>query len=464
MKRRTHSCHSSRRSDDSPRSARSGGTPAVRRLLCTALALGLALVGRPLLAADSVLAITNATLHPVTSEPFAGHVLIEDGLITAVGPEIDIPAEATVVDATGLDVYPGLTDALSQVGLVEINAVAATDDQAEMGIYNPHLRAASAVHPASEVIPVTRANGLTHVVVAPETDGEGVIAGQAALIHLDGWTIEEMAIDPSIAMVIDWPEIVTRRFDFSTFSMKESPYAEAKEKAEERQNELRDWLDAARHYRQAMAAGSERLERNLELEALAEVLDGAKPVLILAHEEREIRQALAFAEEQELRMILGGGEEAWKVGDLLAEKGIPVILAQTQSLPDQEDDPYDTPFGNPGKLVAAGVKIAFASGAGGGFGPGGPHGARTTPYEAATAVPYGLPAEAALKALTLWPAEILGVADRLGSIEPGKLANLIVTDGDPLAITTTIEHLVIAGHLVSSDNKHRRLYETYRAR
>ncbi|MDX1645415.1 MAG: amidohydrolase family protein, partial [Thermoanaerobaculia bacterium] len=260
------------------------------------------------------------------------------------------------------------------------------------------------------------------------------------------------------------PEIVTRRFDFSTFSVEELPFAEAQEKAETRRRELADWMEAARHYRQAMAVGSERLERNLELEALAAVLDGGLPVVVLAHGEREIREAIEFAEAQGLEMILAGGREAWKVKGLLAEKGIPVILGQTQSLPSEEDEAYDAPFRNPGELVAAGVKIAFASGAGGGFGPGGPHGSRTTPYEAATAVPYGLPPEAALKAVTLWPAEILGVADRLGSIEPGKLGNLIVTDGDPLAITTAIEYLVIDGRIASSDNRHRRLYETYRAR
>jgi imidazolonepropionase-like amidohydrolase len=163
-------------------------------------------------------------------------------------------------------------------------------------------------------------------------------------------------------------------------------------------------------------------------------------------------------------MILAGGRDAWKVKEQLAEKQIPVILGIIQSLPFEDDEPYDMPARNPGELVEAGVKIAFASGAGGGFGPGGPHNSRTTPSEAATAVAYGLSEADAMKALTLWPAEFLGFGDRLGSIEAGRIANLIVTDGSPLEITTQIEHLVINGREVSTGNMHERLYEKYRSR
>ena len=441
------------------------------RGISAALLLLLAVVTTPLAAQppDLPLVIDNGTIHPVSSAPFLGRIVIENGLITAVGPDAPLPAgtageDYQLIDATDLHVYPGMIDALSQVGLVEVNAVPATDDQAEMGIYNPHLQALTALHPASEVIPVTRSNGITHAVIAPQVDGDGVIAGQAALVNLAGWTAEEMAIDPSIAMVIQWPAIQTRRFDFSTFSMVEIPYNEAKEKAETRQNELRDWLDAARHYKQAMEAGSDRLEPNLELEALAECLDGGKKVIILAQNKRDIEAAVAFAEEQGLDMILAGGRDAWEVAELLAEKEIPVILGNTQSLPAEEDDPYDRPFQNAGKLVEAGVKIAFASGAGGGFGPGGPHSSRTTMYEAGMAAAYGLSADDALRGMTVWPAEMLGVSNSLGSIEIGKLANLVVAGGDPVAIETSMERLVIAGREVATENRHRDLYKTYRDR
>ncbi len=432
---------------------------AIRRLFCLAVALAAA----PPAGAE-VLVIEGATVHPVSAEPFAGRVVIEDGLIRAAGAGAVAPAGATTLDAAGLHVYPGFCDALSQLGLLEIGSVPATDDRGEMGIYKPHLSALTAVHPASAVPPVARANGITHTLAAPSAGSDGVIVGQAALIHLDGWTVEEMAIEPSAAMVIEWPEIQTRSFDFATFSVRETPFNEAKEKAEEKQNELRDWLEAARHYARAAAAEPLRAERDLRLEALVPVVEGRQAVVVRANAKRDIEAAVAFAEEEGLRMILAGGRDAWKVTELLAENGIPVILGFTQSLPREEDDPYDRPFRNPAELAAAGVPIAFASGAGGGFGPGGPHAARTLPWEAAMAVAYGLPADTALAALTLDAARILGVGDRLGSIEPGKIANLIVTDGDPLEITTRVRHLIIGGREVSTDNRHERLYRTYRAR
>lgn len=423
----------------------------------------LAIVAASWTASADVLVIDGGTVHPVTAEPFVGRVVIADGLVVAAGADVASPAGATTIDAAGLHVYPGIFDGLSQLGLLEISSVPATDDQAEMGIYNPHLRAATAIHPASELFGVTRANGITHAVVAPQADG-GIVAGQAALIQLDGWTVEEMALDSSIAMVIQWPRIETRSFDFSTFSVRETPYGDAKEKADGQRDELRDWMDAARHYAQAAASEGNRAARDLRLEALAEVLDGGKTVVIVADAKRDIEAAVAFADAYGLRMVLGGGRDAWEVKDLLAEKGIAVILGLTLSLPADDDDPYDRPFRTPGDLAAAGVKIAFSSGAGGGFGPGGPTLSRTTQYESAVASAYGLSAEDALKALTLYPAEIFGVADRLGSIEPGKIANLIVTDGSPLELTTQVLHVVIGGKKVSTDNRHSRLYELYRAR
>ena len=418
----------------------------------------------PALAAAETLVIDGGTVHPISGEPFVGRVVVVDGLITAVGEDARVPTGATTIDASGLHVYPGMFDALSQLGLLEVGSVPATDDQAEMGTYNPHLKAATAVHPASDLIPVARATGITHAVTAPQSDRDGVIAGQAALLHLDGWTVEEMAIDPAIAMMINWPRIQTRRFDFATFSVKETPFNDAKEKAEKASNELLDWFDAARHYKAGVDGGSARLRTDLKLAGLSAVLDGGMTVIIRADAKRDIEAAVEFAEKEGLRMILAGGRDAWKVKEMLAEKDVPVILGLTQSLPREEDLPYDQPYSAPGELVAAGVKIAFASGAGGGFGPGGPHDVRGVPYQAAAAVPFGLSEEEALRAMTINPAEMLGVGDRLGTIEAGKIANLIVTDGNPLEIRTQVLHLVIAGREVSTDNRHRSLYERYRAR
>jgi imidazolonepropionase-like amidohydrolase len=427
----------------------------------SALALWLLVAGS---AVAQSLVIENGTVHPVTAEPFVGRVVIEDGRIVAAAADAAVPTGARRIDAAGLHVWPGLLDAMTTIGLLEVGSVPATDDQAEMGGYNPHLRAVTAVHPASEIIPVTRANGITHALVTPRTDNDGVIAGQAALVHLAGWTVEEMTIEPSVAMVISWPRIRTRRFDFSTFSIEETPYSEAEEKAREAQNELRDWIDAARHYRQAAESASERLEVDAKLAALSECLERRKPVIVLADEKRDIEDAIALTEQAGLKMILAGARDAWKVKERLAEARIPVILGLTLSLPDEEDLPYDRPFRNAGELVEAGVLVAFATGAGGGFGPSGPHGSRTLPYEAAAAVAYGLSEEDALRAVTINAARIFGIDDRLGSIEPGKVANLIVTDGHPLEIRSEVRHLVIAGREVSTDNRHEVLYRHYRSR
>jgi imidazolonepropionase-like amidohydrolase len=406
------------------------------------------------------LVIEGGTVHTMAGEPFVGRVVVTDGRIVAAGPDAATPADATRIDASGRHVWPGLFDALSQVGLVEIGAVAATDDEAEMGIYNPHLTAASAIHPASELIPVARANGITHTLVAPDVDGDGVIAGQAALVNLAGWTVEEMAIEPTLAMVLVWPPTVTRSFSFATFSVVNTPFKEARELADKKVSELTDWFDAARHYAQAESAGSSRLEPDLKLAALARVIGGEQPLIVRADAKRDIEAALAFAEKQGLSIVLAGGRDAWQLTEKLAEMDVPVILGFTHTLPNEEDDPYDRPFRTPGDLVAAGIKVAFASGAGGG----GPHDSRTVPYEAAAATAFGLAPQDALKALTLWAAEIHGVGDRLGSIEPGKIANLIVSTGSPLEVTNRVEHLIIGGREVSTDNRHRELYETYRAR
>jgi len=403
------------------------------------------------------MAIVGATVHPVTAEPFVGNVVVDGGVIVAAGPNAAIPDGATRIDGAGLHVYPGLMDAAGQLGLIEIGAVAATDDREEMGAYNAHLEAATAIHPSSELIPVARANGITHAMVGPSGGRDTVIPGRATLVNLDGWTVEEMAVQRSAAMIVSWPEIVTRRFDFATFTMKESAFNDAKEEADKKIDELRDWMDAARHYRMAASVEHPRAVRDLQLAHLSTCLDHGMRVVVEANGKRDLEAAMKFADEQGLDIILAGARDAWKIADELAEKQIPVILGSTQSLPREDDDPYDTPYHAPAVLVEAGVKIAFGS-------MGGAHSVRLLPYEADQAVAFGLDPEAALKALTIWPAEMFGVDDRLGSIEVGKNANLIVTDGDPLLVRTQVHHLIIDGREVSTDNRHRELYEKYRAR
>ena len=409
-------------------------------------------------------AITHAKIYTLAGSAIEdGTIVIRDGKIAAVGASVDVPAGAHVIDAKGLQVYPGIFDAITQMGLREIGAVSATVDSTETGNYNPDVVAATAVSPSSEHIPVTRAAGITEVLAVPGSggfdsgSGGSVIGGQASAIYLAGWEIDEMLIKKSAAMVLNWPAIETETFDFSTFSRKEKPYTEAKQEYDKQVNELTDWVERARHYAQAMEKGSgAKYDRDLKLEALAPVIRGELPLLVFADRSREIRNSAEFCDKQNLKMILAGGEEAYKVKDLLRSKGIPVILRPMLSLPPEEDDPYDLLLSQPAELAAAGVKFAFAS-FDNSF-------ARRLGQNAANAVAHGLPYEEALKAVTIYPAQIFGLADQIGTLEQGKLANLIVTNGDPLELTTDVKYLFIKGRLTSLDNRHLRLYEKYSKR
>jgi imidazolonepropionase-like amidohydrolase len=413
--------------------------------------------------APGVYAIKGAKVYSISGAPIEnGIVIIRGGKIAAVGTNVEVPADAQVIDASELEVYPGLFDPFTQMGLNEIGAVSATVDITELGDFNPELVAATAVNPASAHISVTRASGITHVVAAPGIGGfdlpsGGFITGQASAFNLAGWTMDEMQIKRSIAMVINWPTIQTRSFDFATFRAKEKPYADAKKEYDQKINELNDWLDRARHYAQAKEKGSPALfERDLKLESLVPVVDGTLPVLVVANQSRYIRDAIEFCTKRNLKMILAGGSEAFKVEDLLKDKKIPVILGPTESLPSEEDMPYDRELTQAAELHAAGIPIALSS-----FGTA--FSRRLSQY-AGTAVAYGLPRDEALKAVTLNAAEMFGVAREVGSIEPGKIANLIVTNGDPLEIRTEIRYLFINGKLTSTDNRHRDLYEQYHNR
>jgi imidazolonepropionase-like amidohydrolase len=411
--------------------------------------------------APSVYAITHAKIFTLAGSPIEdGTLVLRDGKIAAVGAAVEVPAGARVIDAKGLEVYPGLFDAVTQIGLSEVGAVGATVDATEAGNYNPDVVAATAISPSSEHLPVTRASGISEVLAVPASGGfdfggsRGTLGGQASAIHLAGWTIDEMLIRKSAAMVLNWPQIQTQTFDFATFSRKEKPYSEAKQEYDKQVNELTDWIDRARHYAQAMEKGAvSKYDRDLKLEALAPVVRGELPVLVFANRARDIRNAVEFCDKQKLKMILAGGAEAYKVKDLLRSKNIPVILRPMLSSPPDEDDPYDRELTEPAELAAAGVKFAIAS-FDNSF-------ARRLGQNAANAVAHGLAYDEALRAVTINPAQIFGLGSQIGTLEQGKIANIIVTDGDPLELTTDVRYLFIKGQLTSTQNKHQRLYEKY---
>src|ERR1700685_3813058 len=381
-----------------------------RAAMALVLAATLAIPASPKPTAPTTYAIKSGKVFTLAGGTIEnGTVVIRDGKIAAVGAQIAIPQDAQVIDATGLEVYPGMFDPITQIGLNEVSAVSATVDISELGDYNPELVAATAVNPASAYIPVTRANGITEVIAAPGTagfdaQGGGLITGQASAFHLAGCTMEDMQLNRSVAMVINWPSIQTRTFDFATFSIKEKAYSDAKKEYDKSVNELSDWLNRARHYAQAKEKGSPALyERDLKLESLVPVVQGKLPVLVIADDERDIRNAVEFCTKQNLKMILGSGAEAWKVKDLLKEKKIPIILGPTERIPDKEDTPYDKPMTQPSELFAAGIPFAFSS-----FGT---SFSRRLPQYAGASVAYGLPHDEALKAVMLNAAQIFGLGD-----------------------------------------------------
>jgi imidazolonepropionase-like amidohydrolase len=389
-------------------------------------------------------ALVGATIHPVAGAAISnGTLLFHRGKIVALGQDVAIPEAAERIDVSGQHIYPGLFDPHSNLGLIEINSVRATRDETEVGPFNPNVRAQVAVNPDSELIPVTRSNGVLLALTAPQG---GTVSGQSAVIQLDGWTYEDMTLVSSAGLHIQWPRMR---------NLLENPGGSSRgaNQANELQ-ELRRYFSEARAYQQARLAGSERID--VRWEAMLPVLEGTLPIIVTADDIRQIQAAVAFAEQEQVRLILYGGYDAPHCADLLRARDIPVIVAGVYRLPLRRSDEYDAAYTLPERLRQAGIRFCISSAER--FGAAN---MRNLPYHAATAAAYGLPRDEALKAITLYPARILGVADRVGSLEVGKDATLILTTGDPLETATQIEAAFIQGRPVVLNDRHKRLYQKY---
>ena len=397
-------------------------------------------------------ALVGATIHPVSGpEIKGGTILFDKGKITGIGAALEVPADAVVVKLDGRHVYPGLIAAGSLTGLVEISSVRATRDFAEIGRINPNVRAERAINPDSEHIPVTRANGVALAAVLPLG---GLISGMGALVMLEGWTWEEMTLVAPLCMVLNWPDMPG-----NTGLLPEKERREREESIKEQVEEIEEAFRSARAYQKAREAEREKgvplHEKDLRWEALLPVLRGELPVWVIASRLQEIEAAVDWAQRNRIRMVLYGGADAPLAADLLKSKKIPVIVSPVLRLPARRDSDYDEAYRLPALLHEAGVEFCIG-------GQPSLGNERNLPYHAAMAAAFGLPKEEALKSLTLHTARILGVGDRLGSLEVGKDATMIVTDGDPLEITTHVEKLYIQGRDVDLNNKQKALYEKYR--
>jgi imidazolonepropionase-like amidohydrolase len=392
------------------------------------------------------IALVGGTIYPVTSPPiFEGVLVISEGRIVSLGKQANIPNEAKVIDVKGRSIYPGLFNTDGLIGLMEVNSVRATRDYRETGRINPNARAEVAVNPDSELIPVTRSGG---VLLNLTTPTGGLVSGTSAVLQMDGWTWEEMTLKAPAGLHIHWPNV-------RVASSESNDNNQAEKEALE---ELRKLFDEARAYFELKKSDTDA-GVDLRLEALKPVLDRAIPLVVSADRAMEIQAAVAFAAEQSVRLIIYGGYDAETCAALLKQHEVPVVISGVHRLPMRRGEAYDTPFTLPNRLRLAGVDYCLA--ASDRFD--GPN-VRNLPHQAGHAVAFGLPRLEALKAITIYPAEIFGIADRVGSLEVGKDATLIITDGDPLETATRVEAAFIQGRPVDLSDKHKILWKKYRER
>jgi len=407
--------------------------------------------------------LSEVTVHTVSGETLSlGQVLIKDRTIAAVGKTV-AAGGATRIDLTGQHLYPGMIALNTLLGLTEIGGVRATQDATEVGDYTPDVESWIAANPDSELIPVARANGIAYFQPAPQG---GIVSGQSALVAVEGWTMEQRAVKKPIALHVFWPrvELDTAPRERTRGKAKGKSIEEQAKERRARQRATEDFFEEAKAYARAKDAAANGSvsppERIPAWEAMLPYVRGDLPIMVHADEVRQINAAVNWASTNDYKIILAGGRDAWITAGLLAEKKIPVVYAHTFTQPTRDTEPYDVHFKAPGVLSKAGVRVAF------GLAPEGFNAplVRNLPYAAAQAVAFGLPEGEALKGLTLYPAQLAGVGDRLGSIEAGKEATLLATDGDLLDIRAKVKHLWIAGKEVSLESRHTRLYEKYKNR
>jgi imidazolonepropionase-like amidohydrolase len=408
------------------------------------------------------LLLSGATIHTLTGKIIAaGDVLVQDGKIKDVF-DVTQPARtrhAKIIDLKGLHLYPGLIALNTELGLVEIGAIRATRDDREVGEFTPEVQSWLAVNPDSELLAVARANGVAYFEPVPLG---ALVAGQSGLLALDGWTSEQMTVKKAIALHVFWPGMgldttpKERAADPKKWKSLEDQAKEHREKLKA----LEDFFDEARAYAKAKGAAKDpaAFRKVPAWEAMLPVVRSEVPITIHADDVREIRAAVKWAESNHLKIVLAEARDAWRVASLLASNNVPVIYNHVFTQPSRDSDAYDAHFAAPAVLQKAGVKVVF-----------GLSGDRSSlvknlPYDAAQAVAFGLPAEEALKGLTLYPAQLAGVADRLGSIEASKDATLFAADGDILDIRSNVKRMWIAGKEISLESRHTRFYEKYKNR
>lgn len=427
---------------------------------------------------DKPIAIIGATVHPITSDPIENAAIIfSDGVIRAIVPASELDAAIANpaimgpafsadalqrIDATGKHVYPGLITPWSNLGLTEIGAVAATSDESEFGRITPEACPAIAINPDSTLLPVTRTTG---ILIAGVAARGGLLPGQVSAVRLEGWSPELMTIRSSCGVVLNWPNTRPVRAWWMDQS-EEEQLAEAKRNLDSVAAAF-DAFDAYARAKRAEPNGPTdlRWEAMLPLipdysqtdDARDDVALPTQRLYIAANTVEQINAAVSFATAREIRVVIVGGREAPLCAPLLKQFDIPVIVLGTHTMPTRDDAPYDDAFTLPKRLNDAGLTWALCSNDDAAH-------ERNLPYQAATAIKFGTPHDAALKAVTINAAKVLGIDDRYGSLEVGKSATLIISDTTPLEITSRISAMYLDGRNLSLETKQTRLAEKYRER
>src|SRR5277367_712348 len=420
-----------------------------------------ALLATPAFTQDKPIALKNGKLLTVTHGVIEnGVIVMQGGKITAVGAasSVNIPADAQVIDATGMTIYPGLIDSETQLGLTEISAEATTNDLVELSDeIMPHMHTAEAFHAESVLIPVARVNGITNAVVAPES--EDTLPGQDSFIQLAGANATEMLLIRDNAMPLNFTGDQRRNkggFDKRKYpSTRMGLAAQLRQAFIDAQDYKAKWADYDR--KKSDAVQNKKPEplapkRDLKLEALIPYLEGKKTIVLAAESPSDLQTAVGLANEFKLKFVLNHISHSQPVLDYVASLKVPVIVGPIYEAP-KEDERYDTVYSLPAQLYKRGVKVVFASYSA--------HNVRNLPDAAGYADAFGLPYDEALKAVTINAAEFWGVADQLGSLDVGKTANVVVANGDPLDVKTDVKQVFIQGRAIPMTSRQTQLRDEY---
>lgn len=393
--------------------------------------------------------IMNGTVHVGNGQVLNNtSVEIRDGKITQIGTGIRPTADAFQVDANGKHVYPGLILANSNLGLVEVSSIRATIDDTEIGEYNPSVRSLVAYNTDSKVINTLKTNGITHANIVPQG---GIISGSSSVVQLDAWNWEDAAYAVDNNIFMNMPALYNRPSRYGGFGGGQGPQVDPLKRGIEQIEEIKDFFRAAKAYNEQAV----KTQTNIKFIALQGLFSKKQKLYIRCNVVREILAAIDFKNEFGFDIVLVGASESYQVSDILKRNNIPVVLSQMHALPTLADDGVDLPYQLPALLQKAGVQFAICD-------EDGQQRGKNLPFQAGTAAAYGLTKEEALSAITLNAAKILGIADRTGSIETGKDANIVISEGDILDMrSSNISLVMIGGRIVSLTDKHKLLYERY---